>query len=257
MVCPQSKPSQQGTTFSLFIIIIKTLLLIHSSFPIPLATFSKKKVPAIAYGGPKAPADDPSPESTKIAESLVLVEFIADLFPNSSLHPKDPVQLAQARFFIEVVSSKLVPGWASFVMRGESADQLLAGFEAIQNLLPADKAFAVGDEVTIADLAIAPFLARTEVAIKNEIGKYKAGEGLKVYEIYKSDKFSKLRNYFERIKARDSFKKTFDEVRACFISCHSCYIILNGDSRFLELYQGSFCKEIRKKLISNKRLAVL
>ena len=66
-------------------------------------------------------------------------------------------------------------------MRGESADQLLAGFEAIQNLLPADKAFAVGDEVTIADLAIAPFLARTEVAIKNEIGKYKAGEGSKVY----------------------------------------------------------------------------
>ncbi|PAV20382.1 glutathione S-transferase [Pyrrhoderma noxium] len=169
------------------------------------------KVPAIAYGGPKAPADDPSPESTKIAESLVLVEFVADLFPNSSLHPKDPVQLAQARFFIEVVSSKLVPGWASFVMRGESVDQLLAGFEAIQDILPADKAFAVGDEVTIADLAIAPFLARAEVAIKNDIGKYKAGEGVKAYEIYKSDKFSKLRNYFERIKARDSFKKTFDE----------------------------------------------
>lgn len=28
------------------------------------------KVPAVAYGGPAVPADQPSPESTKIAESL-------------------------------------------------------------------------------------------------------------------------------------------------------------------------------------------
>ncbi|KAG6805318.1 hypothetical protein H0H93_005077, partial [Arthromyces matolae] len=37
------------------------------------------KVPAIAYGGPAVAPDDPSPESTKLAESLVLLEFIADL----------------------------------------------------------------------------------------------------------------------------------------------------------------------------------
>lgn len=151
----------------------------------------------------------------KIAESLVLLEFFADLYPDSALLPKDPVQRAQARFFIDSVGTKFSPGWASFIMRGadDGADSVISGLEAIQALLPADKTYAVNNEFTIADAAIAPFLARFEVLAKNDIGAFKAGEGKKVYEVYQSEKFSKLRQYFETIKKRDSFKTTFDEVR--------------------------------------------
>ncbi|KAH8116006.1 glutathione S-transferase [Phellopilus nigrolimitatus] len=169
------------------------------------------KVPAIAYGGPQVPPDQPSPDSTKIAESLVLLEFFADLFPESTLLPKDPVLRAKARFFIDAVGTKFTPGWMSFVIRGEDADGALTGFEEIQKLLPADKTYAVSDEFTIADAAIAPFLGRFEVTLRNDIGTYKEGEGKKVYEIYQSARFDKLRKYFDAIKARESFKSTFDE----------------------------------------------
>ena len=77
------------------------------------------KVPAIAYGGPPVPPDQPSPESAKIAESLVLLDFVADLFPDSHLLPKDPVQRARARFFIDTVSTKFVPAWIGLLARGE------------------------------------------------------------------------------------------------------------------------------------------
>ncbi|KAI5116601.1 hypothetical protein M0805_006779 [Coniferiporia weirii] len=169
------------------------------------------KVPAIAYGGPKVPADQPSPESVKIAESLVLLEFFADLYPESGLLPKDPVLRAKARFFIDVVSTKLVPGWAGFVHRGESAEGTFAGLEALQALLSANTTFAVNDTFTIADAAVAPFLARIEVTLKNDIGAFAEGEGRKAFEVYQSERFDKVRKYFNTIKARESFKTTFDE----------------------------------------------
>jgi hypothetical protein len=42
------------------------------------------QVPTMTYGGPKVDPTNPSPESFKLAESLVLLEFIADLFPSAT-----------------------------------------------------------------------------------------------------------------------------------------------------------------------------
>ncbi|KAJ6542517.1 thioredoxin-like protein [Mycena vulgaris] len=169
------------------------------------------KVPAIAYGGPQAPPDQPSPESVKIAESLILVEFVADLYPASALLPTDPVLRAQARFFIDVVSTKFGPAFMAPLARGESFAGLGDALEALQNLLPADKQFAVGNQFTAADIALAPFLARMEVALKNEIGAFKAGEGTKAAEYFFSGgRFARLVKYFDAIKGRESFKTTFD-----------------------------------------------
>lgn len=148
-----------------------------------------------------------------------MLELFADLYPNSTLLPKDPILRAKARFFIDAVGTKLVPAWAGFVMRGAEDGETAAlnALETIQALLPSDKTYAVNNDFTIADAAIAPFLGRLETLVKNDIGAFKPGEGKKFYEIYLSEKFSKIRNYFEAIKKRESFKKTFDEVRlSCF-----------------------------------------
>ncbi|KAJ6514685.1 thioredoxin-like protein [Mycena vulgaris] len=159
------------------------------------------KVPAIAYGGPQVPPDQPSPESIKLAESLILVEFVADLYPASALLPTDAVLRAKARFFIDVVSTKFGPAFMA----------PLDALEALQSLLPADKPFAVGEEFTAADIALAPFLARMEVALKNDIGAYKEGEGTKAAEYFFSGgRFARLVKYFDEIKARESFKTTFN-----------------------------------------------
>ncbi|KAJ7636623.1 glutathione S-transferase [Roridomyces roridus] len=145
------------------------------------------KVPAIAYGGPQAPPELPAPESVKIAESLILVEFIADLYPNSNILPKDPVQRARTRFFIDFVSTTFIPAYMGPVTRGQSFEPFWAAL-------------------------ITPFFARMEVWMKNDIGAYKAGEGIKAAaEFFEGERFKRLREYYEAIKGRESFKETFDE----------------------------------------------
>ncbi|KAJ7107377.1 hypothetical protein C8R44DRAFT_885392 [Mycena epipterygia] len=112
------------------------------------------KVPAFAYGGPQVSPDLPSPDSDKIAESLIL---------QATLLPKDPVLRAKARFFIDTVSTKFLPAYMG----------PLDALEVVQNLLSADRPYVLGEEYTAAAIAITPFLARLEVALKNDIGATK------------------------------------------------------------------------------------
>lgn len=170
------------------------------------------KVPAIAYGGPKVSPDKPAPESKKIAESLVLLEFISDLYPSVSLLPKEPVLRAKARFFIDTVSTKFNPAYFSYVIRGDgSLDNLLKAFEAIQALLPPAGGFAVG-EWSIADAALIPFVARMFVALKNDLGAYPVGEGPKLLEtILGSSSLQRFQKYWSEASAKPSFTATFDE----------------------------------------------
>ena len=170
------------------------------------------QVPAIAYGGPKVPPDQPSPDSVKIAESLVLIEFLSDLYPDSHLLPKDPVLRAKARFFIENVGAKVTPAWAAFAFRGESANAFLAALEAVQALLPADKPYAVGDQFTNADIAVAPFLGRMYLMVRHGIGNYSTEDGKSVWDALHSPRFARLTEYAEAITSRPSFQKTFDQV---------------------------------------------
>ncbi|EIN08993.1 hypothetical protein PUNSTDRAFT_102532 [Punctularia strigosozonata HHB-11173 SS5] len=170
------------------------------------------KVPAITYGGPKVDPATPSPESAKIAESLVLVEFFADLFPESTILPKDPLSRARARFFVEVVSSKLIPRYYAFGMRGESYEPLLQAFEEVQRLLPNDAKYAVGDDFTLADIALLPFIARMWIMFENDIGGFPPGEGRKFINTLQTDpKYARINQYIADVTARPSFLKTFDK----------------------------------------------
>jgi glutathione S-transferase len=174
------------------------------------------KVPAIAYGGPDVAPDQPSPESTKIAESLVILEFVADLYPTSTLLPKDPVQRAKVRFFIDAVTTKLVLSWFGVVMNGEGPDTLFKAVEDLQALIVKEGGqFAVGNEFTIADAAVLPFLARIEVALKYEVGAFAPGEGPKAWSELAGPKYAKIQAYFEGLKQRKNFKDTWNEVSPC------------------------------------------
>ncbi len=173
-------------------------------------TFSK--VPAIAYGGPVVPANQPSPESTKLVESLILNEFIGDLFPASSLLPSSPVERAKARFFIDTFSNQFSPPYISFLLRGDSKEALFAALKAQQDLLVqnGNKKFAVNDDFTIADAAVLPFFARFETVLSNDLGAYEEGEGKQVLNTLATEpKYKIFWDYFQRLKSRESFKKTY------------------------------------------------
>jgi len=165
------------------------------------------KVPAIAYGGPDVPPENPSPESVKLAESYTLLEFIADL-SEVPLLPKDPVKRAKARFFIETVTPKLSGAFYSAVVKGEDPAGVLAAIDVIQNLLPSE-GYAVG-EWSIADAAVTPFFARAETTLSNDLGKYEEGKGKETWaKIENDEKYGRFRKYLADLKGRDSFKETF------------------------------------------------
>lgn len=170
------------------------------------------QVPAITYGGAEHPPEAPSPDSEKLAESLVLVNFFNDLAPTHPLLPTDPVLRAKARYFVEAVGSRFAPPWYASYGRGEPLDKLLDGIESLQALLPATSKFAVGDQYTIADIVATPFFARLEVALTNDFGAYAPGEGPKAWKTLTTEpRFARWLEYYKNLTARESFKKTFDE----------------------------------------------
>jgi glutathione S-transferase len=143
-----------------------------------------------------------------------LLEFVADLYPDSGLLPRDPVERARVRFFIDTVN-KLSAPYAAFFIRGEAPDNFIATFAEIQELLQ-PSGFAVGDHFTIADAALAPFLGRWELELRNDVGKFAEGTGPRVHEVlFQSERFSRLQAYLANIASRQSFKNSFDPVRLC------------------------------------------
>ncbi|CAE6478385.1 hypothetical protein RSOLAG22IIIB_01719 [Rhizoctonia solani] len=171
------------------------------------------KVPAIAYGGPKVDPANPSPDSVKIAESLVLLEFIADLYPNSGLLSANPVERAQSRFAIDLISTKVLPAFFAFSWKGESKEALYDGLLAFQDQLELHaKPFLGGHKISIADAAIAPFIARLEAQLRKDVGGFATGEGPKVYdEIFKGERFKTFSKYAQALLARETIKQSFPE----------------------------------------------
>jgi len=122
------------------------------------------------------------------------------------------VKRACARFFIDAVTTRFLPAYMGPVARGTPFEPFWDALEFIQALLPAEAegTYAVGNEFTAADIAIAPFLARMEVWMRHDIGAYPAGEGHKAAEyFFHGPRFARFVRYFEAIKARESFKVTF------------------------------------------------
>ncbi|KAH9855481.1 hypothetical protein C2E23DRAFT_724235 [Lenzites betulinus] len=166
-------------------------------------------VPAFTYGGPLVPPDQPSPMSLKLAESVVLIEFIADLYPEAGLRPKDPELLARARLFITLSHDTLHHAFRGFFFRGERIESILPSLEAFQALL-APSGYAVGPW-SMADAVVAPMLVRFMRLAGYEIGKYPMGEGKRLLKALGEPRFARLMQYYQSLWERPSVKATWDE----------------------------------------------
>ncbi|KAG2065439.1 thioredoxin-like protein [Suillus decipiens] len=169
------------------------------------------KVPAVTYGGPNVEPDDPSSLSAKIAESNVILEFLADIYPDSGLLPKDPILRAKVRFFIDATTKHIEGAWYAFFRGNEQYDNVLKGIEFVQELLEEGRNFAVGDHYTIADACISSQLKALKIITENDIGQFPVGMGYKLGEELKGPKFAKFMEYAQRMLGRPSLKHTYDE----------------------------------------------
>ncbi|KAH9051690.1 hypothetical protein EDB87DRAFT_1836286 [Lactarius vividus] len=175
------------------------------------------KVPAVVYGSPKSDPRNPSPESARIAESLVLLEFVTDLYPDSGLLPMTSSSAP--------ASGSLSTRYRPRSSRPSSRSPTMASHRMLssrrlpssRSLLPPAAQFAIGDHFTIADAALAPFLCRWELLLCNDLGTFEEGTGPFVYkELFQSERFARLQTYYATISSRESFKNSFDPARMLF-----------------------------------------
>ncbi|KAI1796917.1 hypothetical protein LXA43DRAFT_493901 [Ganoderma leucocontextum] len=167
------------------------------------------RIPSIAYGGPNVPAEEPSSESVKLTESLALIEFVADIFPDSGLLPKDLVLRAKARGFIQIYDSFIQPPFKGAFFLGEGTEPLLQAIEKLQTALP-PTGFAIG-LYSIADCAVAPFFVRMMLFLRRGIGAFSKEDGARLRDAFASEKFARFRQYVEDLENRPSFQKSWDE----------------------------------------------
>ncbi|KAI0765189.1 thioredoxin-like protein [Fomes fomentarius] len=172
---------------------------------------SAGKIPALTYGGPKTSPEDPSPESAKLAESLAIVEFIAEIFPQTNLLPADPVLRSRARFLGLWLESTVINGYRDVFFLGQSPQIILDHLETLQSFLP-EKGFAVGPW-SVADIAVGTLLIRIELLLANDTGKYPVGEGKKAFQALQGPRFTRIQKYLQDVRARPSVKAAIDEVR--------------------------------------------
>lgn len=124
-------------------------------------------IPALVVGG------------RTLTESVAIVEWLEELFPEPPLFPKDPWEKARVRQVVELVNSGTQPFQSEAVRRQVSADperqkewtrhfnaRGLAAVEELVRLVDRERGapgrFAVGDALTAADLFVVPqlFFAR-------------------------------------------------------------------------------------------------
>ncbi|KAI0325282.1 thioredoxin-like protein [Cubamyces sp. BRFM 1775] len=165
------------------------------------------KVPAIAFGGPDVPPDQPSPESVKLFESLPLLEFFVDVFPEANLLPSDPILRTKARAFIAIYENYVNAHYKDVLLFHKPVDGLLQGLEKLQAALP-PTGFAIGQWST-ADIAVIPFLSRMLLYLDNGIGNYDEEGEKKLQNAFAGERFARLKQYVQEVRERPSFKVSF------------------------------------------------
>lgn len=139
--------------------------------------------------------------------------------------PKDPVQRAKVKLFMHTAATAYIPQYLSFLMRDGPLDEVLFGLQMLQEQLPIEGRgqWLLGDDISIGDIAVAPFFPRMELAFGNDLGAYSPGEGTDAYNVLRNDPgFKRYRQYVDAINANEGFQKSFDIVSTrSFMQCFS------------------------------------
>jgi glutathione S-transferase len=143
-----------------------------------------KKVPVLIHNG------------KPLCESLVIVEYVDELFAGPSILPTDPYERATARFWTAFVDDKLSPAWIGIVkakMEDERAEKVTETLAVIAQIEEAfakcseGKAFFGGDTIGYLDIVLGSCLFWFE-AVRRMYG----------VEIISASKFPLLAAWAER-----------------------------------------------------------
>ncbi|KAJ6734509.1 GLUTATHIONE TRANSFERASE GST 23-LIKE, partial [Salix purpurea] len=104
-----------------------------------------KKIPVLVHG------DKP------IAESLVILEYIEETWPDNPLLPKDPYERAMARFWIQYGAKTVATFSAFYRGSGEelekAATELVESLKILEEQGLGDKRFFGGESINLVDIS--------------------------------------------------------------------------------------------------------
>ncbi|KAJ4830468.1 hypothetical protein Tsubulata_025394 [Turnera subulata] len=105
-----------------------------------------RKIPALVHGG------------KPICESMIIVQYIDEVWPQNPLLPSDPHERAVARFWVKFADDKGLSVFKIFRSGGEAMEQAIKEtmemLQAIEDHGLGNKKFFGGDQIGIADIAI-------------------------------------------------------------------------------------------------------
>ncbi|KAJ6734504.1 GLUTATHIONE S-TRANSFERASE [Salix purpurea] len=104
-----------------------------------------KKIPVLIHGG------------KSICESIVILEYLEETWPQNPLMPDDPYERAIARFWVKFVEEKGVEVWIKLFSSGEEKEKAvkdsLEMLKTIEEQALGKKKFFCGDKISSVDIA--------------------------------------------------------------------------------------------------------
>ncbi|XP_022722597.1 probable glutathione S-transferase [Durio zibethinus] len=156
-----------------------------------------KKIPVLIHGG------------KPICESMVILEYIEEVWPQNSLLPTDPYDKAIARFWIKFAEDKSPAIWMVFWTNGEEQEQAvkdsLEMLKTIEEHAFGGKKFFGGDQIDMVDLAFGQ-LAQWLQVIEDVTG-------LKLLE---ASKFPRLQTWIKNFKQVPTIKENLPDYDQMF-----------------------------------------
>ncbi|KAL5851624.1 hypothetical protein ACOSQ3_006742 [Xanthoceras sorbifolium] len=170
----------------------------------------QKKIPVLVHGG------------NPICESMIILEYLEETWPQNPLLPTDPFQRAVARFWIKFAEDKGATVWMMFRSSGEEQEKYkkesLEMLKTIEEMALGDeKKFFGGDEISLVDIAFG--------AHAHWLGVIEEVAGVKLLDAHK---FPRLHAWIQNFKEapvikenlpdRDQTVLTFRRFRESFLA---------------------------------------
>ncbi|KAK7268659.1 hypothetical protein RIF29_21364 [Crotalaria pallida] len=161
-----------------------------------------KKTPVLVHGGKPLP------------ESMIIVEYIDEIWPHNPLLPSDPYERAQARFWVKYADDTITAVGALFLSktgeeREKAIEKIWEHLKVVEeHSFGEEKKLFGGDTVNIVDIAFGSIVNFLETV-----------EGIIQVKVLEAEKFPRLLSWFNNFKNVPVIRENTPdhEERAAFI----------------------------------------